>query len=153
MKRKIKIKNLVLLLVIVIFIGVCIYIFTNNEVKIQLTYKKGYLASVENNINLYEYFKEEDKESLEQVESLVRGTEISYHEDEKIIYEEIEYLKIYYNEKEYYVLSDNIVSKLEDVVLEDTLYVRTSYNLLKDLPSSLESSFRRIFWKRRESAS
>ena len=42
-------------------------------------------------------------------------------------------------EKEYYVLSDNIVSKLEDVVLEDTLYVRTSYNLLKDLNGNLLS--------------
>lgn len=51
----------------------------------------------------------------------------------------MEYTKVSYDSNTYYILSDNIVEKMEDVVLEKELYVRTSLNLLEDLDGNLLS--------------
>lgn len=138
-KRKVKVKSIMFLFVVIIFICCCIFIFTKKDNILIEKKEKGYLASSTYTIDLYEYLKEEEKESLEKKDSLVRGKEIKYFPDSIITYEDKEYLKIIYEDKNYYVLKDNIVSKKESVVLEDTLYVRTSANLKKDLDGNLLS--------------
>ncbi len=138
MKKKVKVKSFVILIVVLLLIGSGIYLFFKQD-KISLGIKKenGYLASSTNTVNLYEYKKEEDKESLNSSLEVVRGEKVVYYKDSKLVYEDKNYVKIKYKDKDYYVLEELLVKKYEDVVLEDTLYVRTSYNLLKDLNGNL----------------
>ncbi len=145
MKRKIKVKNVVLFLIAIVFIASCIFIFTNGSkkpIKIFEKTSEGYLASFKNTVELYELVKEkneneEEKEKLVLKENVIRGSKIKYYPDSKYNYQEIEYTKIEYNNKQYYILTTNIAKTEKDVVLEKELYVRTSLNLLKDLDGSL----------------
>ena len=92
-KRKVKIKSIMFLFVIIIFTCCCIFIFTKKDSILIEKKEKGYLASSTYTIDLYEYLKEEEKESLEKKDSLVRGKEIKYFPDSIITYEDKEYLK------------------------------------------------------------
>ena len=65
-----------------------------------------------------------DNEYLESI-SLARGSEVNVYNDD-IIYEDTIYKKIKYDEKEYLVNVNNLVKDSEEVVKENTLYVRTS---------------------------
>ena len=56
----------------------------------------------------------------------------------------MEYTKVSYDSNTYYIFSDNIVEKMEDVVLEKELYVRTSLNLLEDLDGNLLSLLEKV---------
>lgn len=136
--RKVKVKSFIILIIVLLLIGSGIYLFLKQD-KISLGIKKenGYLASSTNTVNLYEYKKEDNKESLNNSLEVVRGEKVIYYKDSKLVYEDKNYIKIKYKDKDYYVLEELLVKKYEDVVLEDTLYVRTSYNLLKDLNGNL----------------
>lgn len=138
MKRKLKIKNIILLLVIILFIGACILIFLgiDKEEFIEKT-DTGYLGSIEYTVPLYEYLVEEESTSLNLKEEVIRGKEVKYFPETLITYEEIEYVKLEYNDTIYYTLPSNIVDTIEEVVMEDELYVRTSYNLLENLDGKL----------------
>ncbi|MBQ8472832.1 MAG: hypothetical protein IJ501_04960 [Bacilli bacterium] len=141
-KRKLKIKNVILLLVIIVFIGASIIIFTGGEKK-QFFEKtdNGYLGSTSYTLDLFCLIKNEetDEESLEKKLELIRGSEIKYYPDSKYTYNELEYTKIEYENNFYYVLTSSIVDSMDSVVMEENLYVRTSYNLLKDLDGNLLS--------------
>ena len=102
-KRKVKVKSIIFLFVVIIFIGACIFIFTKKDNILIEKKEKGYLASSTYTIDLYEYLKEEEKESLEKKDSLVRGKEIKYFPDSSLTYEDKEYFKIIYEDKIYYV--------------------------------------------------
>lgn len=136
--RKVKVKSFIILIIVLLLIGSGIYLFLKQD-KISLGIKKenGYLASSTNTVNLYEYKKEDNKESLNSSLEVVRGEKVICYKDSKLVYEDKNYIKIKYKDKDYYVLEELLVKKFEDVVLEDTLYVRTSYNLLKDLNGNL----------------
>ena len=138
MKKKVKVKSFAILIVVLLLIGSGVYLFLKED-KIGFRIKKenGYLASSTNTVNLYEYKKEDDKESLSSSLEVVRGEKVVCYKDSKLVYEDKNYVKIKYKDKDYYVLEELLVKKYEDVVLEDTLYVRTSYNLLKDLNGNL----------------
>ena len=140
MKRKIKIKNVVLLVVVLAFIAACVFIFLNGEKTFFEKPSNGYLASNTLSVDLYELkTDEDDTKTLEKSLHLVRGSKIEYFKDSKITIDEVEYTKVSYDSNTYYILSDNIVEKMEDVVLEKELYVRTSLNLLEDLDGNLLS--------------
>ena len=140
MKRKIKIKNVVLLVVILAFIAACVFIFLNGEKTFFEKPSNGYLASNTLSVDLYELKTgEDDTKTMEKSLDLVRGSKIEYFKDSKITIDEVEYTKVSYDSNTYYILSDNIVEKMEDVVLEKELYVRTSLNLLEDLDGNLLS--------------
>lgn len=141
-KRKLKIKNVILLLVIIVFVAASIVIFTGGEKK-QFFEKtsEGYLGSASYTLDLFCLIKNEetDEESLEKKLDLIRGSKIKYYPDSKYTYNELEYTKIEYENNPYYVLTSSIVDSMENVVMEENLYVRTSYNLLKDLDGNLLS--------------
>ena len=136
--RKVKVKSFIILIIVLLLIGSGIYLFLKQD-KIGFSIKKeiGYLASSTNTVNLYEYKKEDNKESLNSSLEVVRGEKVVCYKDSRLVYEDKNYVKIKYKDKDYYVLEELLVKKYEDVVLEDTLYVRTSYNLLKDLNGNL----------------
>lgn len=130
-KRKLKIKNVILFFGIFLFIIILLISklsFKENILKINT----GYLASFKNEVILYEYKEDELLES----DKLIRGLKIKYYK-ENIEYDDLEYVKIKYNSKDYYVLKENVVSEKENVVLENELYVRTSNNLLLNLDYEL----------------
>ena len=139
-RRKLKIKSVLLLLVGIGLIITGIILTKNSSVSNILQKSSvGYLASSSYTIDLYEIKKEEEFETIEKTESVIRGLEIKYYPDSKKEFDEVEYVKVTYLDETYYVLPSNIVSSLSEVVLEKELFVRTSYNLLRDLEGNLLS--------------
>lgn len=144
-KKKVKFKKKSLIVVIAfgLFLGAGYYIYKNGLPK-SFTYipKNKYLANTSNIVDLYEVKEKETddgkkEEFIEKSKELSRGLQVKVYENDKKIFEEKEYIKIEYEDKVYYVIPDNLVSKKEDVVKEKELYVRTSVNSLKDLDGNI----------------
>ena len=147
-KKKVKLKKkntFFIVLVILLFIGGSFYIFKNGSPTTIFESKKiGYLASTSSKVELYEIKKnEKEEENLELSSNIVRGTKIDYLESKKKTFDSKDYYEVEIDNKTYYVLSTNVVDKLENAVLEKELYVRTSYNLLKDLDGDIGTLLRK----------
>lgn len=143
-KKRLKLGKLVLFIVIIAIITLGVIfgikkIFGSNNIIIKKSYDK-YLASENNVVSIYEYSKNEDgTEVLNKYEDITRGTKISTKND-KFTYEEKEYTLVNYNDKEYYVLSNELVDNEKDVVLEKNKFVRTSVTVYKnEVDSKIES--------------
>ena len=143
-KKRLKLGKLILFIVIIVIIILGVIfgikkIFGNSNVIIKKSYDK-YLASENNVVSIYEYSKNEDgTEVLNKSEDITRGTKISTKND-KFTYEEKEYTLINYNDKEYYVLTNELVDNNRDVVLEKSRFVRTSVTVYKnEVDSKIES--------------
>ena len=143
-KKRLKLGKLILFIVIIVIITLGVIfgikkIFGNSNMIIKKSYDK-YLASENNVVSIYEYSKNEDgTEVLNKSEDITRGTKISTKND-KFTYEEKEYTLINYNDKEYYVLSNELVDNEKDVVLEKNKFVRTSVTVYKnEVDSKIES--------------
>lgn len=143
-KKRLKLGKLILFIVIIVIIILGVIfgikkIFGNSNMIIKKSYDK-YLASENNVVSIYEYSKNEDgTEVLNKSEDITRGTKISTKND-KFTYEEKEYTLINYNDKEYYVLTNELVDNVKDVVLEKNKFVRTSVTVYKnEVDSKIES--------------
>lgn len=143
-KKRLKLGKLILFIVIIVIIILGVIfgikkIFGSSNMIIKKNYDK-YLASENNVVSIYEYSKNEDgTEVLNKSEDITRGTKISTKND-KFTYEEKEYTLINYNDKEYYVLSNELVDNEKDVVLEKNKFVRTSVTVYKnEVDSKIES--------------
>lgn len=143
-KKRLKLGKLILFIVIIVIIILGVIfgikkIFGNSNIIIKKSYDK-YLASENNVVSIYEYSKNEDgTEVLNKSEDITRGTKISTKND-KFTYEEKEYTLINYNDKEYYVLTNELVDNSRDVVLEKNRFVRTSVTVYKnEVDSKIES--------------
>lgn len=143
-KKRLKLGKLILFIVIIVIIILGVIfgikkIFGSGNMIIKKSYDK-YLASENNVVSIYEYSKNEDgTEVLNKSEDITRGTKISTKND-KFTYEEKEYTLINYNDKEYYVLSNELVDNEKDVVLEKNKFVRTSVTVYKnEVDSKIES--------------
>ena len=66
------------------------------------------------------------------VDILYRGVKVLVYNN-TFINEDTKYKKISYNEKEYYVLPENLVDNYKDVVKEDIMYVRTPVTIYSDI--------------------
>ena len=124
-KRRLKIKNLIIILVIIVALifSFCFYraYVRKNE------NEKRFLGSDTLTVSLY-------NENLESVKEIIRGEEVIIYPNQEL---EEEYIKVIYDEVEYYANKNNLVNSLNDVVFEKEVYVRTSYNLNKE-PDSIE---------------
>ncbi len=143
-KKRLKLGKLILFIVSIVIITFGVIfgikkIFGNSNIIIKKSYDK-YLASENNVVSIYEYSKNEDgTEVLNKSEDITRGTKISTKND-KFTYEEKEYTLINYNDKEYYVLTNELVDNNRDVVLEKSRFVRTSVTVYKnEVDSKIES--------------
>ena len=137
-KRKLKIGRIILALVIMLIV-IFGFIFLSKKVKnVVIGYDTKYLANDNYTVDVYNYDTEAD--SLSKSDSLVRGSEVEAS-SEKITKDDVDYVKIKINDKEYYVNNDNLVDKKEDVVLEKKVYVRTAATLIEDLDKSTISGF------------
>lgn len=130
MKKKVrtKIVKIVLLLFLLIVIMLAGLKINNNG---GILNKKNdfFVAGTTNVVKLY-------NENFEETGTIFRGTQVKVNLNELINSEtNIKYYKIDYNNQEYLIEQNSLVSKLEEVVLEEKLYVRTPvtvYNNLED---------------------
>ncbi len=134
-RRKLKIRNWLICIALIIVI-----IFGLKNISFSLPFNSkniGYLAGDSPKIDSYQLEKKDDKKELKESDSLIRGKKITYYPKETYTKDSKTYIKIDYDSNSYYVLKDKIKDNIKDVVLEKTLYVRTSNNLLKTLDGSL----------------
>ena len=121
--RKVKKKPMaMLILTLIVIIGIFILIsYINNRGKKEIRY----LASEELKVALL------DKDGNKK-KDVARGTKVDYYinQDDKDI------SKIKIDNEEYYLNKKYLVKDYNDTVLEKEIYVRTSYNLKKDLEST-----------------
>lgn len=127
---KLSIKKLILGILILILV---IYLIISFILKI--LNKKGfeesemYVASSSLSIEIYD-------ENYEEAMTLARGTKIIVDTKTIIVYNnKQEYYKMKYDNKEYYILKDNVVSSLDKVAFEKEIYIRTSCTIYSDIES------------------
>ena len=126
MSKKTRVKKkpfIKLILFLVVFFGIVYFtysLFGKNKKDLR------YIASSSYSVSLY------DENNLE-TGSIYRGSQVDY-------YVNLDYddkAKIRYQDKDYYVLKSVLVKDIKDTVLEKEVYVRTSYNMNKDLDSNV----------------
>ena len=122
-RRKAKKKPFVLLFIILLLIGGGYYFINNMNSKNKT--ETRYLASDSEKISL------QDEEGKEK-KSVYRGIKVDYY----INQDKDEIAKIKLDNEEYYLNKKYLVNKIGDTVLEKEVYVRTTYNLNKDLDST-----------------
>ena len=123
-RKKVKKKAFLKLLIVVLLIGGgSIYLYTNYNNKNKL--EERYIKSNGDKVPLY------DKDGNKVLE-LSRGTKVNVF----INGEEENNIKIKFDDKEYLVAIDNLTNDYHDIISEKEVYVRTSYNINKDLEST-----------------
>ncbi len=122
-KRKAKKKPFIALFLIVALIGGGYYYY--NYINSQKKTEIRYLASEELKITL-------QNAEGNDVKDIVRGTKVKYfiNQDKEDI------SKIMIDNEEYFINKKYLVKDIKETVLEKEVYVRTSYNLNKDLQST-----------------
>ncbi len=124
-KVKIKIGRIIIalvLLLLAVFVTYKLIMMTTKIVS-----KKYFLASDNTLVKLYSY--EDNK--LKEEKEVTRGIEVISN-DKTIEVEDKKYIKIKYEDMEYFVDSFNIVDTKKGSVLEKEKYVRTSSTIYKD---------------------
>lgn len=91
-----------------------------------------YIASDINYVQVYTY----DEDKLIDSIKIYRGSKVDYL-NSSIEKDNIEYSKIIYNDSEYYIKSDNLVSDIKDILKEKEIYSVISHTLLEDIDSSI----------------
>jgi len=109
---------LVIFLILLVALGYFSYEYVMEEVV-----DMYYLASSVNTVKLY-------NKDYQEVLEVVRGANVLVV-TKNIDSEKSEYQKVIYKAREYYVKKDNL-SKDKNVVLEDTIYIRTPVTVYKD---------------------
>ena len=119
-KKKVK-KSVWLILIIMIIVTITITFFINHNNTLNKN-KEAFLGSDVPMLSLYN----ENKESVVEV---IRGLKVKVYINQVL---EDGYIKIKYDNKEYYAKQENIVYDKKDIVKEKEVYVRTSYNLYEN---------------------
>ena len=119
-KRKVKKKSIFKLFFLVLLIGGGVYLYTKFSGQDEL--EVMYIKSNGDKVPLF------DKDGNKVLE-LVRGTKVDVY----INKDTEDNSKIKYNDQDYLISIDNLTKDYNDVVTEKEVYVRTSYNLKKDV--------------------
>ena len=122
-RKKVKKKPFVLLLLLLLIVGGGYYFYNylNGKKKTEIRY----LASDIEKISL------QDEEGNEK-KLVSRGVKVDYYVNQ----DKEDIAKIKFDNEEYFIDKKYLVNDIKDTVLEKEVYVRTSYNLNKDLESS-----------------
>ena len=122
-KRKVKKRSFAKLLLFVIVVVGGVYLYHSITEKNKL--EERFIKSSGDKVLLYD---NEGNKALE----LIRGTKVKVFSNQ----ENEGNIKIKYNDKEYFVSIDNLTNDYNDVVSEKEVYVRTSYNIKKEIDST-----------------
>lgn len=132
-RRKLKKKVLIIPIIVVFAIILGIFLIPNKSgiklIKEKTT--KAFIASDNVSVKLYD-------SEYNEVSDIFRGSEVLKY-DKDITVNENTYNKIKYNDKTYYVMSDNVVLSESEVIKEKELFVRTSTTIYKDTTNKIES--------------
>ncbi len=123
-KRKLFFSVLLIFLAVGLFYFVFNFIDLNNKIFEQ---KTMYLAASNLSVSLYD-------ENLIEIKSSVRGTEVILT-NTTLKKEENKYVMVKINDADLFVLEDNLVDKITDVVKEEKVYVRTPTTLYLNIDS------------------
>ena len=129
-KTKKKIKSFFIILVLVAVIVLC---FLYKDKFNKYVVETNYVASSELSVSLYD-------NDYNSISTIVRGTKVSKY-DKVYVKEDRQYVKIEYNNDFYMIDVNNLVDKIEDIVKEENLYIRTNATVYKDGDSSKIMSF------------
>lgn len=138
-KKKLKIGRLLLVLVVLIVIILALFKLPSFIKKgVNIITKEYYLSSNNSIINTYIYNDETKK--MEESDKIIRGTKVKSHNKNKTI-DEINYIEIIKDNKNYYVKEENITEDKNNIVTEKEKYVRTSVTVYKNEKDSKIGSF------------
>ena len=127
-KRKKKLKLFPIIVIIAIIIGSVLLFKGINKITVKDAYIKGNISS----IGLYTKNKDSKLEKTKDI--VYRGSMVKEY-GEEIKENKITYVKIKYNDKEYFINKDNLTMDKDKIVAEKELYVRTNTTLYKDSKS------------------
>lgn len=96
------------------------------------------LASAEPTVVLYALDSEGE---LYQAEHLIRGTELTIYPHQTERYEDVRFVKTVVGERELYVAEDALVLTPAEVVMEQSVWVRTPATLLADTKKAIIAGF------------
>ena len=128
MKKKKKIIKLLVFLFLVLIIALVVTMYRPLKEGKREKVNVSYIASNTLVVDLYDL-------EYNKVESIVRGSEVKAY-DFKEEREGVTYTKIKYNDKVYFINTDNVVKDKQDIVLEKEKFVRTNVNVYESLDSS-----------------
>ena len=117
-KRKIKVGRIIIALIILILIIIG-FVFLTKGVKNAVSLETKYIANDNYTVDVFSYNTEEN--SLTKDTTIVRGSKVSVNSSDKITKDNIDYVKIKFDDKEYYVDVTKLVDDKNKVVLEDTI--------------------------------
>ncbi len=141
-KRKKKLKIFRVIIALIILAGASFGIiklldFTKKNIKI-IT-KNYYLSSNINTVEAYSY-NEETKLMEDSEDTLYRGMQVKSNDKMKT-FDEINYVLVKLDDKEYYIKEENLTEDENKVVTETEKYVRTSVTIYKNENDSKIASF------------
>lgn len=139
-KNRIKIKNIIIAIFVLIILVVIGY-FIFNKISFfskKIIYNNYYLASDSSNVIIYEY--DIDNNIMVDIDNVYRGKEVLSNNN-IITIGDNKYVEVKIDKDVYYVLDGTLVEELDDVVLEEIKYVRTSVTVYKNEVDSKISSF------------
>ena len=142
--RKLKVKNIILFILIIItliVLGFCAFKFILKRPKkeVKINEFPMYISSEDLDVTLYDL-------EYNEVSSLVRGTEVIVY-DIEIVNDTADetntnkYKKIRYNNANYLVLEESLVSDKEKIIKEEILYVRTPLVLYSSSEESIINGY------------
>jgi len=139
-KRRLKLGRIVIALVILVvgIMSITKVIGTFSLKKSINNINEYYLGSATRDVNLYLFDSETEIMSTSNVTP--RGTIVKSANKTKLI-GDTEYVEVDINSEKYYVLKNTLVDTIDNCVLEQEKYIRTSVTVYKDEESSKIESF------------
>lgn len=132
-KKKVKLRMGRIIISVMIL---CLIVFILGKTYSLSTDEQYYVCANVPMVKLYSY--EDDK--LSEVKNVARG--IVVNSNSKVInVSDVDYIRIKYNDEEYYINKNNVTSDKNNIVLEKEMFVRTSSTIYKDNENPYIESF------------
>ena len=138
-RSKIRLKKINILIALIILIGV---VFTTknlfNHATRAFVFDEYYISSEKNKVSLYTY--NQKKQIMIENGTIYRGTNVELKNKTKNI-EDTKYIEIKFKDSIYYVKENELATNKEEIIKEESKYVRTSVTVYKNEKDSKIESF------------
>ncbi len=136
-KKKVKLKiGRILVALLCLIIAIVIVYKLLIGAKNILVNKQYYISSDNPIVKLYSY----EEEKLKEEKDISRGVKVNSN-DKSINVDNTDYIKIKYDNEEYFINKNNLTEDKNNIVLEKERYVRTSVTIYKDSENPYIESF------------
>lgn len=135
-KKRLNLKRIFIALLLMIAI-IFVIKFLLNFTKEQIIFNDFYLSSETSQISIYTF--DEETKTMSEIDKLYRGKQVKSNQKIKTI-GGLNYIEIKDNEQVYYVKEDILVKEIDEVVKEETKYIRTPVTVyLNETDSKIKS--------------